>query len=110
MPGKAQNKKEDLAIVFNGVKGTGVLDYVAAWYVLAAKYMKQSQILKRDVFSAFVSTNSITQGEQVSILGKELIENYNVTYLFAHQTFKWANEAKGNAGVSVVIIGFWNNP
>ena len=57
---------------------------------------------------AFVSTNSIAQGEQVGILWKELFENYSIKIHYAHQTFNWSNEARGNAAVHVVIIGFGN--
>ena len=55
---------------------------------------------------AFVSTNSIVQGEQVAILWKELFSNYGIKIHFAHQTFNWSNEAKSNAAVHVVIVGF----
>ena len=55
---------------------------------------------------AFVSTNSIVQGEQVGILWKELFSNYGIKIHFAHQTFNWSNEAKSNAAVHVVIVGF----
>lgn len=58
--------------------------------------------------TAFVSTNSISQGEQVGILWNELFSKYHIKIHFAHRTFKWSNEAKGNAGVHVVIIGFAN--
>lgn len=102
---KIQNKaqKEDMALVFNNVKRYGVLDYVAAWYLKAAQYIQDS-----DIKVAFVSTNSITQGEQVSILWDELFNNYNIKIYFAHKTFKWTNEARGKAAVYVVIIGFAN--
>jgi len=80
------------------------LDYVAAWFLLAAKYMTKYQTQ-----SAFVSTNSISQGEQVGILWKELIIKYGVNITFAHRTFKWKNESKGNAAVFCVIIGFTKN-
>ena len=98
-----QNKeqKEDLKLVFNGVKGAGVLDYVTAWYLKAAKYIQNTKIKV-----AFVSTNSISQGEQVGILWNELFNSYRIKINFAHRTFKWNNEAKGNAAVHVVIIGF----
>lgn len=95
------NQKEDMDIVFEGVNGYKVLDYVAAWYLKAAEYIQYS-----DIKVAFVSTNSITQGEQVGILWNELFNNYGVKIHFAHRTFKWTNEARGNAGVYVVIIGF----
>lgn len=98
-----QNKeqKEDMALVFNGVKGAGVLDYVTAWYLKAAKLIQDTKIKV-----GFVSTNSIAQGEQTGILWNELFNNYGVKIHFAHRTFNWSNEAKGKAAVHVVIIGF----
>ena len=78
-----------------------MLDYVSAWYAKAGVYIQGTKIKV-----AFVSTNSIIQGEQVGILWGYLFSNFNLKIHFAHQTFKWRNEAKGNAGVHVVIIGF----
>ncbi len=100
---QTKEQKEDMKIIFDGVKGAGVLDYVTAWYIKAAKYIQGTKTRV-----AFVSTNSITQGEQVSILWNELFNNYNIKIHFAHRTFKWNNEAKANAAVHVVIIGFAN--
>ncbi|MDR2199788.1 MAG: N-6 DNA methylase [Deltaproteobacteria bacterium] len=95
-------QREDMALVFNDhVKNYGILDYVTAWYDKASKYIE-----KKTTKVAFVSTNSITQGEQVTALWKPLIERYGVHIDFAYRTFKWTNEAKGNAGVYCVIIGF----
>ena len=98
-----QNKeqKDDMARIFNKVQGAGVLDYVTAWYLKASKYIQN-----RKIKVAFVSTNSIVQGEQVAILWKELFSNYGIKIHFAHQTFNWSNEAKSNAAVHVVIVGF----
>ncbi|MBK9719983.1 MAG: class I SAM-dependent DNA methyltransferase, partial [Saprospiraceae bacterium] len=96
-------QKTDLEKIFNGVKGSGVMDYVAAWYVKAAQ-----QILNTKIKVAFVSTNSISQGEQVGILWNLLFNVYKIKIHFAHRTFSWSNEAKGNAAVHVVIIGFAN--
>ncbi len=105
-------QKSDMALIFSGVKGAGVLDYVAAWYIKAAQYAQKynSDFIGSDIKTqiAFVSTNSISQGEQVGILWNELFSNYKIKIHFAHRTFKWTNEAKGNAGVHVVIIGFSN--
>jgi type II restriction/modification system DNA methylase subunit YeeA len=98
-----EEQKKDLDIVFNGVKGYGVLDYVTAWYLKAAKIIQGT---KTKV--AFVSTNSISQGEQVSILWNELLK-HKISISFAHRTFKWSNEARGNAAVFVVIIGFFQD-
>lgn len=89
--------------VFDHIRGAGNLDYVTAWYARAAQYIQGTRIKV-----AFVSTNSIVQGEQVGVLWRVLLEKYNVHIHFAHRTFKWSNEAKGNAGVYCVIIGFAN--
>jgi hypothetical protein len=94
-------QKSDLIKIFQGVSGTGVLDYVCGWYFKAAQFIENKKIKV-----AFVSTNSITQGEQVGILWNYLLRHFNINILFAHRTFSWSNEAKGNAGVHVVIIGF----
>jgi hypothetical protein len=99
MQTKAQ--KEDMKLVFSGVKGAGVMDYVAAWYLKAAAYIQSTKIQV-----AFVSTNSISQGEQVGILWNELFTKYNVEISFAHRTFNWTNEAKGKAAVHVIIVGY----
>ncbi len=96
-------QKSDMEKVFAGVKGAGVLDYVAAWYLKAAQLIQNTNIKV-----AFVSTNSIAQGEQVGILWHLLFNQYKIKIHFAHQTFNWKNEAKGNAAVHVVIIGFGN--
>jgi len=96
-----KNQKADFLKAANEIKGSGVLDYVAGWYLKAAKYIQNT-----NVKVAFVSTNSISQGEQVGILWNELYNRYKIKIHFAHRTFKWSNEAKGNAAVHVVIIGF----
>jgi type I restriction-modification system DNA methylase subunit len=98
---QTKEQKEDMALIFKGVKGAGVLDYVTAWYIKAAGLINGSSIK-----AAFVSTNSITQGEQPGVLWGELFNTYNIKINFAHRTFNWKNEAKGNAAVHVVIIGF----
>jgi hypothetical protein len=94
-------QKADMNHIFATVKGAGVLDYVTAWYLKAAQFIQQTKIR-----CAFVSTNSISQGEQVGILWRELYCNYQIKIHFAHRTFRWSNEAKGNAAVHCVIIGF----
>ncbi|MDO9179054.1 MAG: N-6 DNA methylase, partial [Agitococcus sp.] len=98
---QSKEQKEDMEFVFKGVNSFGVLDFVSAWYIKASQYAqgKQTKI-------ALVSTNSITQGEQVGILWQELFNRYGVKIHFAHRTFKWSNEAKRNAAVFCVIIGF----
>lgn len=88
---------------FENILGSGVLDYVTGWYLKAAKYIQNTKIK-----AAFVSTNSIVQGEQTSILWGQMINKYGIKIHFAHRTFKWSNEAKGNAAVFCVIIGFAN--
>lgn len=98
---QSKEQKEDMALVFNGVKGAGVLDYVSAWYLMAAKFIQGTTIRV-----GFVSTNSITQGEQTGVLWHEMFGNYLIKIHFAHRTFNWSNEAKGKAAVHVVIIGF----
>jgi hypothetical protein len=104
--GKKEQKPEqkaDMIMVFANIKGAGVLDYVTAWYIKAARYIQNSKIKV-----AFVSTNSISQGEQVGLLWKILFNQYNIKIHFAHRTFSWRNEAKGNAAVHCVIVGFAN--
>lgn len=122
-------QKADMDVIFTGINGAGVLDYVTAWYIKAAQYMQQynfmaqaegtsiEQPLRRTLVqdsnvqqtkTAFVSTNSIAQGEQVGILWNELFNRYKIKIHFAHRTFSWSNEAKGNAAVHVVIVGFAN--
>jgi len=82
-------------------KTAGKIDYVAAWYYKAASYIQYTQIR-----TAFVSTNSIVQGEQVAAVWKPLFEMFGIHIDFAYRTFKWANEAKGKAAVHCVIVGF----
>lgn len=98
---QTSSQKEDMKIVFNGFKKVGVLDYVTAWYKKALDYIEGTKIKV-----GFVSTSSITQGEQVSALWKQLNEKYSFFINFAHQPFKWTNEARNNAAVIVIIIGF----
>ncbi|MFZ2890221.1 DNA methyltransferase, partial [Sulfuricurvum sp.] len=98
---QSKEQKEDMTLVFDGVKNAGVLDFVAAWYIKAAQLMQGTSAK-----AALVSTNSIMQGEQVGILWQELFNRYGVKIHFAHRTFKWNNEAKRNAAVFCVIIGF----
>ncbi|MBY0346006.1 MAG: N-6 DNA methylase, partial [Neisseriaceae bacterium] len=100
---QSASQKMDMELVFSKFKGTRILDYVSAWYIKAAQYIQKTPIKV-----AFVSTNSICQGEQVSILWGLMMNQYNMTIHFAHRTFKWSNEAKGNAAVHCVIIGFAN--
>ena len=98
-----EQQKADMESVFSLIKGAGVLDYVCAWYIKSAQFMDKFPSTK----AAYVSTNSITQGQQVPILWKELTQKYKIKINFAHRTFKWGSEvAKGKAAVHCVIIGF----
>jgi hypothetical protein len=95
----------ELNEVFHGVKA-GVLDYVTAWYWKAAQYIQGSSVKV-----AFVSTNSITQGEQVAVLWQPLLSRFGVHIRFAHRTFKWTIDEKKAKGMNIaavycVIIGF----
>ncbi|MBI5539785.1 MAG: class I SAM-dependent DNA methyltransferase [Bacteroidia bacterium] len=103
-----ESQKKDLELIFAGVNGSGVLDYVTAWYIKAAQYLKTYNSEKKEIKCAFVSTNSIVQGEQVGVLWNEMFNKYQIKIHFAHRTFRWNNEAKGNAAVHVVIVGFSN--
>ena len=127
-------QKADLQRVFADMKGAGVLDFVTCWYRKAAEYMGQNvgaipcvrpplgdhgnnggnsngggdhkdAPLQNHIRAAFVSTNSITQGEQVGVLWPDLLRR-GVKIHFAHRTFQWNSEARGKAAVHCVIIGF----
>jgi type I restriction-modification system DNA methylase subunit len=93
-------QKEDLELIGREVKNYKLLDYVAGWYLKAVEYIKNTSISV-----AFVSTNSITQGEQVAVLWSYLIHK-GTNINFAHRTFKWSNEGMGVAAVHCVIVGF----
>lgn len=97
---RTAEQREDMDLVFGGASGTGVLDYVAAWYRRAAEYMAGQHTR-----AAFVSTNSIVQGEQAPALWPDLLGR-GLRIDFAHRTFNWTSEARGTAHVHVVIIGF----
>ncbi len=96
-------QKKDLAFVFKGVKGYKNLDYIACWFLKAAKFIKN----KNSKF-AFVSTNSICQGEQIAILWPHIFKNY-LEIGFAHTSFKWDNNAKSKAAVICIIVGVRNS-
>ncbi len=93
-------QRADTRAVFDGIANAGLLDFVAAWYVKATRY-----IAGQPTRCAFVSTNSITQGEQVGALWGWLLSQ-GVKIHFAHRTFSWSNEARGKAAVHCVIVGF----
>ena len=97
---KAQ--KDELLQLFTGNKKAGTLDYVSGWYIKAIRFIKNTRIK-----TAFVSTNSITQGEQIGALWKYLFsEEPALNIVFCHRTFVWNSEAKSKAAVHCVIICF----
>ncbi len=129
---QSAEQKSDMAQVFGKLKGAGVLDYVTCWYAKAADYLHNSSPFKGEagwgmgssnapthphpspplegegIACAFVSTNSITQGEQVAVLWSYLFSQ-GIHINFAHRTFQWSNEGKGIAAVHCVIVGFGLN-
>ncbi len=94
-------QRAEVVGVFQSTKNAGLLDYVACWYRKAAEYMAAHPSIR----AAFVSTNSITQGEQVGVLWPDLFRQ-GVNIHFAHRTFQWSSEARGKAAVHCVIVGF----
>ena len=97
---RSPKQRGDMSRIFNGVKGAGNLDYVCAWYMKAARYIRGTNIR-----CAYVSTDSITQSAQAQViwdaLGREEVKIH-----FAYRPFKWRNEGKDVAQVHVVIVGF----
>jgi hypothetical protein len=104
---QSPEQKADVAPIFASIKGGGVLDLVAAWYVKATQYARSAteSLSVEPMTVAFVSTNSIAQGEQVGVLWGLLL-SLGVKINFAYRTFQWQNEASGKAAVQCVIIGF----
>ena len=101
-----KDQKDDILSIYVDEKGkpyktAGKVDYVAGWYFKAAKLIADTKIKV-----AFVSTNSITQGEQVSAVWKPLYDRFNIHIDFAHRTFRWDSEASIKAHVHCVIVGF----
>ena len=101
------SQKEDLLSVFTDEKGkpyknTGKIDYVAGWYMKSVRMMQANPKIR----AALVSTNSITQGEQVANIWKPLVERFGLHIDFAWRTFRWDSESNGKAHVHCVIIGF----
>lgn len=93
-----QNEGMDKA--FSGIKSYKKLDFVAAWFYKAAVFAKNT-----DIAVAFVSTNSVTMGEQTAVLWQPILDlGYSLN--FAHRTFQWHNDSKGKAAVHCVIVGF----
>lgn len=97
-----EEQKKDLDASINMIKSYRKLDYISVWFYKSANYIKGY-----NAKSAFVSTNSICQGEQVGILWKPIFE-IGIEFDFAYTDFNWTNNAKGKAGVTVVIIGLRN--
>lgn len=95
-------QKEDLESIFSSYKKFKNLDYIACWFLVGARYIRGASAKL-----AFVSTNSITQGEQVSMLWPHIFE-MGLEIGFAHSSFRWTNNAKGNAGVTCVVVGVRN--
>ena len=103
---QSKEQKEDILSVYVDKKGkpyktAGKIDYVSGWYFKAAQLMQGTSIQ-----TAFVSTNSITQGEQVSGIWKPLYDRFGIHIDFAHRTFRWDSEASLKAHVHCVIVGF----
>lgn len=107
---QSKSQKDDILSVYVDEKGkpyktAGKIDYVAGWYYKAAKLMQNTPIR-----TAFVSTNSITQGEQVAGVWKPLYDQFGIHIDFAHRTFRWDSEASLKAQVHCVIVGFSCTP
>ena len=105
---QSKEQKEDILSVFIDIDGkpfktAGKIDYVAGWYYKAAEMMQHTNIR-----TALVSTNSITQGEQVAAIWKPLKYLFGIHIDFAHRTFRWDSEASLKAHVHCVIVGFSN--
>ncbi len=103
---QSPEQKADILSIYVDVKGkpyktAGKIDYVSGWYFKASQLIYNTPIR-----AAFVSTNSITQGEQVASVWKPLYERFNVHIDFAHRTFRWDSESNSKAHVHCVIIGF----
>ncbi|MBR4641392.1 MAG: N-6 DNA methylase [Selenomonadaceae bacterium] len=93
-------QKSDAVKIFGKIKLSNSIDYVGAWYHKAAKLMQGTNIK-----AAFVSTNSITQGEQVTPLWKKIFDTYGMQIIFAHRTFKWDSESFHKAAIHCVVVG-----
>ena len=97
---QSTEQREQVRRIANLGKTGGTLDYVTAWFIKAGEYVQE-----RGIPIAFVATNSITQGEQVGQLWPPLFERLGLEITFAHRTFAWGSDARGQAHVHVVIIG-----
>ncbi|MCA8835044.1 MAG: class I SAM-dependent DNA methyltransferase, partial [Proteobacteria bacterium] len=100
---QSKNQREQMRVLTRPEgKNATPLDYVGAWFLKSATYVRQAD---HNIPFAFVATNSITQGEQVALLWESLLQQHNLDIIFAHKTFQWESEASGKAHVHVVIIG-----
>ncbi len=95
--------KADILHVFQGIKNIQKLDYVTCWFYLASQYIRGTENCR----AAFVATNSITQGEDIGLLWPHILKD-GIEIDFAHQSFRWSNNAKHNAGVTCVVVGLRN--
>lgn len=102
---RTREQAEDMTHVWGHEGRFGRLDFVTCWYRLTTNYLERN----RSALAAFVSTNSVCQGEQVGILWSWLFAR-GIAIRFAHRTFRWSNEASGNAAVHCVIVGFGFEP
>jgi hypothetical protein len=100
----SDEQRQESGVVLAELESSGLLDYVSCWFVLAARYMLAAPEQSRPRV-ALVSTNSITQGEQVGVLWGWMLRQ-GIKLHFAHRTFSWSSEARGKAAVHCVIIGF----
>jgi len=98
-----KEQKEDMKFVFKNLRGYNNMDYIACWFYKGANYIKNV-----NAQLAFVSTNSVCQGEQVSLLWLHILSD-KIEIGFAAQSFKWTNNAKGNAGVIVIVVSLRNS-
>lgn len=103
---QSKEQKADMELIAHNVQSYKTLDYVAGWYIKAMHYMQSVTKQEHNIETAFVSTNSIVQGEQVAVLWKYILETQGGYINFAHHTFKWTNEGKDVAAVHCVIVGY----
>ncbi len=97
------DQKKDIAFVYSKYAKNTKVDYIFPWFLKAAEYIQNTPLAAY----AFVSTNSICQGEQVALLWPYILE-HKLEIGFAHSSFKWQNSAKGNAGVTCIVVGIRN--
>ena len=99
---QSEEQKKEVVHTFHGIDSCRILDYISNWFLLGADYIKGTRAKY-----AFVSTNSICQGEQVGVLWPQVFKR-GLNIFFAHRSFKWTNNAKYNAGVTCIIVGLCN--